>query len=166
MTSLGWFDDLRPSQGVGKTAVTLVQLEERVTAAQRQVRPLEPWQEVLRPEVALAVSRRWPMPCEELFEHLAASYPAELAKLIEAPVLASADLTFAAEALGRTTNSDRVRRVLVPLLKHPSAIVREGAIYGLQLHLNPQTREALAAVAASDPSEGVRTAALDALSGG
>jgi hypothetical protein len=84
-------------------------------------------------------------------------------KLIKHDRLEPSDLTFAAEALGRSDMGWLVRHALKPLLRHASAIVREGAIYGLQKHLNAEVRSALEAVVNSDASRAVRTAAEDAL---
>jgi hypothetical protein len=52
---------------------------------------------------------------------------------------------------------------LKPLLGHASAVVREGAIYGLQKHLDADVRASLEMLARSDSSAGVRSAAEDAL---
>ena len=54
----------------------------------------------------------------------------------EKPGLRPSDLTFVAEALGRLQDSDNARSVLIRLLGHEAALVREGAIYGLSHHLN------------------------------
>jgi hypothetical protein len=96
---------------------------------------------------------------------LATRFPHELAKLIKDGRLETSDLTFAAEALGRSEMGWLVRHTLTPLLTHVSPVVREGAIYGLQKHVDEDTRTALRAVSKNDPSRAVRSAAEDALSG-
>lgn len=73
------------------------------------------------------------------------------------------DLSFDAESLGQCPDSDLVRRTLTPLLSHVSAIVREGAIYGILKHQDDAVRAMLAAIAAHDVSIAVRQAAMDAI---
>lgn len=89
---------------------------------------------------------------------------ARIAEQIQHEQLEPARLTFAAEEIAELADSDLVRKTLLPLLQHGSAIVREGAIRGLVWHLNEEVRATLAAIAESDPSNGVRTAAEDVLS--
>jgi len=115
-------------------------------------------------DAARAVLTKWNRPCEGAFEFLAAKFPHELAKLIELGRLQPPDLTFAAEALGRSELGWLVRHTLRPLLAHASAVVREGAIYGLQKHIDGSIREALSVLSRNDPSQAVRMAAEDALS--
>jgi HEAT repeat protein len=87
----------------------------------------------------------------------------QLADLIETGTLADSDLTFAAEELG-AHDSPRVRAVLLRLLEHPSAVVREGAIYGLARgDLTDDIAAALTKLAKLDTSDGVRSAAIGAL---
>lgn len=66
------------------------------------------------------------------------------------------DLTFEAERFGSEGGSCEV---LLALLAHPSAVVREGVCIGLEHHLaDPRVRAALSVIAATDPSPGVRAA--------
>jgi hypothetical protein len=111
------------------------------------------------------VSRRWPQPCEAAFEFVLEDSPEQLARVIESQMLRGGDLTFAAEILGRASETDGavVRRALLPLLAHPEAVVREGAVYGLTRHQDAAVQRALETMAANDPYEVLRTAALDAL---
>lgn len=102
-------------------------------------------------------------PCEATFEYLAEHHPDALVVLVQHGALKVTDLTFAAEAVGRFQNSILVRAVLLPLLRHPSAVVREGAVYGISNHLDMASRQELERVARDDASPGVRTAARDAL---
>jgi hypothetical protein len=99
-----------------------------------------------------------------MFRELAMTAPAELAALVRQGVVRDTRLTYAAEILGRDVNDATiVVRALLPLLKHPSPLVREGAILGLSYHLTDEVREALSRVVQQDPSPGVRTAAQDTL---
>jgi HEAT repeat protein len=143
------------------TGARLMQLEKQSRQGE-SVRAVPPPFDVLSDEATRAVAR-WVRPCEAMFEVLAARFPFDLVKLIEKDGLAPTDLTFAAEALGRSNVSWQVRHTLKPLLDHESAVVREGAIYGLQRHLDDDLRERLAKIAKDDPRAGVRTAAEDAL---
>lgn len=106
---------------------------------------------------------RWNAPCKAAFEYMAFKYPASLLSLLSSGRLEPADLTFVAEIVGRLDDHDRVRAVLVPLLSHTAAVVREGTIYGLTRHIDASVRQALEHLADNDPSAAVRTAALDAL---
>lgn len=120
------------------------------------------WLDVLSPEARAAVAH-WSVPCESAFDALAGQHPADLLRLCTAGVLRPGCLTFAAEAAGRIADSGAVRGALLPLLAHHSAVVREGAIYGLHKHHDAAVRDALARIAASDPSDAVRVVAADAL---
>ena len=109
------------------------------------------------------MSRRWSAPCEAAFDDLAVNDPNELLRLIQSGALRAADLTFAAEAAGTIEDPEGVRAVLRALLAHPSAVVREGAIYGLARHLNGEMRTALLQLTASESSPGVSSAIRDVL---
>ncbi len=147
---------------LGNVAMNLLGLEKRIRQGET-VRIAPPPFDDLSDEAARAVVTRWNRPCEGAFELLALRFPDDLAKLIERGRLERADLTFAAEALGRSNMGGLVRSTLKPLLHHASAVVREGAIYGLQRHVNADVRATLETLAKSDPSAGVRGAAEDAL---
>jgi len=72
------------------------------------------------------------------------------------------DLTFLAEQLGR--RDPPPLRWLVLLTDHASPLVREGAVYGLAMHVAmPGVRFLLKTMAADDPIAGVREAAREAL---
>jgi len=104
------------------------------------------------------------MPSQENFEYLARHDAPRLLRWIASGDLPDAALTFAAEAAGLIANSIVVVTVLLPLLGHTSAPVREGAVYGLQRHLSePRARDALRHAADADESAGVREAAQEAL---
>jgi hypothetical protein len=149
--------------GLSDYAQRLTKLE-KLSRRGETIRIAPPPFDELSDEAARAVLARWNRPCEGAFELLAARFPHDLVKLIEQDRLEPSDLTFAAEALGRSNIGWLVRRALKPLLRHASAVVREGAIYGLQKHLNAEVRAALASVVNSDASPAVRNAAEDALS--
>lgn len=77
--------------------------------------------------------------------------------------LKSSKLTYLAEAIGESADSECVRKVLLPLLQHRDAVVREGAVYGLSNHIDEAVRRELQSVAEYDYSPAVRTAAREAL---
>lgn len=156
-----WVNDLPP--GLSAYAQALKGLEKRSRRGETG-RIVPPPFDELSDEAARAVITRWNRPCEGAFELLAARFPRDLAKLIEQNRLEVSDLTFAAEALGRSNMGWLVRHTLKPLVRHASAVVREGAIYGLQKHVDGEVRAVLEGVVKSDPSRAVRTAAEDALS--
>lgn len=104
--------------------------------------------------------------CEAYFRELVERNPDELISLIESGELEETDLTFAAEILGSAPDSDRVVPVLVGLLDHPSALVREGAVYGLgehESHMTREVREKLGQLARNDPNAEIREIAGEAL---
>jgi HEAT repeat protein len=98
-----------------------------------------------------------------MFRSYAATTPMKLLELL--PSLGDVDLSFAAEALGTASDSGLAVPALLALLDHRSAPVREGAIYGLEKHLerSGSARATLKRIATTDPSPGVRAAAQDAL---
>lgn len=148
-------------QGQGRSAQILSKMEKET--AQHYLPPVPPPLDELDPKVAHQLLGHWYRPCEAMFELLAQRYPRELAKLISSEKLRPADLTFAAEALGRTPDAQLVQRTLLPLLRHTSPLVREGAIYGLAHCLNEAVRREILQIAQSDPSPGVRASAEDLL---
>ena len=101
--------------------------------------------------------------CEKMFDALAEGAPAELAGLVREGSLTASRLTYAAEALGAADETPLVANALLPLLKHPSPLVREGAIYGLARHQTDLVRRRLAEVVRDDPSPAVREAARESL---
>ncbi len=109
--------------------------------------------------------QRWPTPCEAQFERMAYDDPSRLIKWIQSGELSEADLSFAAEALGKVALSESVVDSLLALLRHPSAVVREGAIYGLQPHAPYAlgARNVLRAIAETDRSKAVQEAAREAI---
>lgn len=108
----------------------------------------------------------WESPCEAMFEYLAHHDAGRLLAMVTA--LTPAQLTHAAEWIGRSRDP-RAWTVLASMLRHPSALVREGAIIGLEAlgtlalqHAKPLLIER--ALEDSEQSPGVRAAAMDALS--
>jgi HEAT repeat protein len=101
-----------------------------------------------------------------MFEYLARNDPTAL--IVLANSLQPAHLTHAAEWIGRS-GDPRAGQVLATLLRHPSPLVREGAIVGLEALGGPALEGCRAllierALEGSEPSPGVRAAARDALS--
>jgi hypothetical protein len=115
------------------------------------------------PPVLAGLLRKWGGYCRGVFEDLAALAPKELADLIATSTLEPKDLTYAAEILGSVRNPMLVVPTLLPLLGSPSPVVREGAVYGLALHLTNEVTARLRNVSEQDASPGVRTAARDIL---
>ncbi len=106
-------------------------------------------------------------PCEARFEHLAENDPEGLFAWVRSGGLSPGDLTHAAEACGRVRGRQaEALEVLTGLLEDPSALVREGAVYGLQRlgRLPPvQSRLLRMTMPQFEKSAGVRAAARDAL---
>lgn len=103
------------------------------------------------------------VPTEGVFEELLVVDPARLVAYLGDPALDPTLLTYAAEIAGRIPDETPVRPLLA-LLQHEKAYVREGALYGLALHLDaPGVREALAATSEGDRSETVRAVAKEQL---
>lgn len=103
---------------------------------------------------------------EEAFVRFAEENPARLAGLIRSNSIARpALLTFAAEAAGRIADPALAVGALLPLLAHADPVVREGAIYGLEPHLeaSPEARWVLRTMAAREPSPSVKAAVDEAL---
>jgi hypothetical protein len=100
-----------------------------------------------------------------MFEYLATNEPELLLEQLTSGELPPSALTFAAEWAGRTRNK-QAPAILLAMLEHPSPLVREGAVYGLE-HLleSPGVVSALRAHAsdAIERSPGVRAAAREAL---
>lgn len=106
-----------------------------------------------------------PRECRDTIEAIAISNPPMLGRWILSGTLQDVNLSHAAEMLGQACeyNSVRATSILLELLEHPSAIVREGAIYGLSYRLTPQVRERLEEVRNEDSSPGVREAIKESL---
>lgn len=122
---------------------------------------VRPWFAALSLEAQLE-AQKWPRPCAELFAVLAARYPGDLITLTESGLLSNAALTFAAEALGETSVPG-VDVLLAGLLRHKSAMVREGALYGLEQLAPAELPTILRRVAQRDASPAVRSVATDLL---
>lgn len=105
-------------------------------------------------------------PCLDTFERLARDSPLTLLERMQRGDLTNPQLSFAAEAAGLISDTRLVVAVLAKLARsHPSAPVREGAIYGLEKHLisSDEARSTLREAAEADVSPAVRAAARDAL---
>lgn len=102
---------------------------------------------------------------EASFERLARENPEQLIGIIETGKLAPALLTYAAEIAGKALPSSKVAPILLKLLAHESAVVREGAIYGLAGHAEQRVKDSLRKLAETDSSPAVRMAAAEILKG-
>jgi hypothetical protein len=101
------------------------------------------------------------VPCEDAFRWLAEHDGPALLAWISDGSLAPPQLTFAAEHAGCVPGADAV---LLPLLDHPKAYVREGAVYGLA-RVMERILERLDAISRDDPLEDIRTVASEAVEG-
>ena len=105
-----------------------------------------------------------PKPIESNFKKMAVEDPAEFIAWIDEESMIPSDLTFAAEIASKVKDSSLAVPCLLKLLGHAHPVVREGAIYGIEGHLNYEgVRDKLSRMAKEDPSEGVREAAKEAL---
>jgi len=131
-------------------------------AAEALVEHISNWRQV----VPAVFAREFSAICEELFVALAARSAVALVRLLTTEgLLDDVELSLAAEALGRAEDKKLVRRTLVPFLTHSSALVREGAIYGLAELGSSEVGLAIALVAKKDTHPGVRRAAGAILAG-
>lgn len=112
---------------------------------------------------AQTACQRWSKVCQNMLELLALSFPQDLANLLTSGELDMVGLTFGAEYMGKVQDEILVRDTLLPLLSHPSAIVREGAIYGVQNHMSQEIMQKLQSIAQTDLSPTIRQTARDAL---
>ena len=93
---------------------------------------------------------------------LAAENPERLVAFIRTGELSTGALALAAELLGHAP-AEIAEPILLELLQHSNALVREGAVYGAYLHRTPAIGAAVQHNARCDVSEGVRDAAQDTL---
>lgn len=100
---------------------------------------------------------------EDDIENLSINKPDELIGLIESNQLNIATLSFAVEYLGDVCSVETAEKVLLPLLKHPSGIVREGVLYGLSKHITATIKSAIEILVKSDKSPAIRSIAKDIL---
>lgn len=88
---------------------------------------------------------------------MAEDNPGNLVALIESGGLGDVELTFAAEYLGKATAAEGVVLTLLVLLRHPKALVREGALYGLaEVRGDPAVVDAITAVSSGDSSKALQ----------
>ncbi len=92
---------------------------------------------------------------------LATKDPKKLVELMKDMV--HTDLTFAAEHLALCGNQELIKATLLPLLGHESALVREGAVYGLHNTLDEEVTKVLEVLLESDTNPGVRWAISETL---
>lgn len=100
----------------------------------------------------------------DALESLARTRPAELVHLVHAGNLDAVDLSEVAEAM-RCATSHAVVPSLLRLTQHPRPVVRESALVGLApfLSVSLEARDRLRDMAATDPSEGVKSVAQEFL---
>ena len=67
----------------------------------------------------------------DYFQYLCEMYPIKLKSLVKENRLDASELSFAAEYLGRIEGDPEIVELLLDLLGHSKAYVREGALYGL-----------------------------------
>jgi HEAT repeat protein len=96
---------------------------------------------------------------------LAMDDPDRLLAMLSDEAMTDADRSFAAEAAGYVQDRAKAQPVLLGLLLHGSALIREGAVYGLANDRDEPVLAALAHVGQHDRSAGVRDAAIEALAG-
>ena len=113
--------------------------------------------------VEFLANKMWPNPCEAKFKYLAEHDVPTLRRYVMTAKLGEAHLSIAAEILGRADDEDQtVRAFLLELLRHPSPVVREGAVIGLYYHVarydDPLLRR-IDELRKNDPSPGVRATA-------
>lgn len=102
-------------------------------------------------------------PCEDLFRELATSDPDRLVWMLEKE-LSVADISIAAEVAGSHLPGEKVVPVLIRLLQHQRAVVREGALLGLSYHLHRgDAMGAMRKVLMTDPSQVIREVADELL---
>ena len=89
---------------------------------------------------------------------LAAIPIGDLLDAIEGGGMRPADLTFAAERLGREPMDSRIELALRTMARHPMAVVRAGAALGM-IEAAPLFDDVLRVMAAEDSSPGVRMVA-------
>jgi hypothetical protein len=144
--------DLQENLGIAKKRIA--ELQEALIAAESRIAELEESRE------------EWPKPCLDSFNKLAKEDPKRLIRWINSGDLDPARLTFAAEALGVGWEDPKTSRVvtdaLIKLLNHEAAIVREGAVYGLEHCQDWGVKNALERVARNDESPNVQLAAREA----
>ena len=89
------------------------------------------------------------MECDELLEHIEKNdFPDTL-------------MTFALEYAGNSIDGDRVRKALMPMLRHDNAFMREGALLGLSPHLTQDVMLAMCRLALWDTVPELRLMASD-----
>src|SRR5205823_5849541 len=100
---------------------------------------------------------------EDFFHRLASLDPQRLIALIRSGSLRPSQLTFAADAVGSISDRSQALGVLRDLVEYPSAVVREGVVYGLARLEVEEAVALLRRMAQSDPSQSVRQVAADSI---
>lgn len=69
------------------------------------------------------------------FEELATKAPRKLIDIVNSGTLEWCELSIALEAAGHLKDSTDVNSLLVPMLTHPSSLIRESALVGIDQHI-------------------------------
>lgn len=104
---------------------------------------------------------------EIVWRELAKNNPQRLLDLIASGRIPEHRITFALESAGyiESIEPSKVADVVMPFLDHAKAVVREGAIYGLnECTKDERVRGKVAIMAASDPSPAIRQCSVAYLS--
>lgn len=99
---------------------------------------------------------------EEYLEELAEKNPAEIIKMLKTNQNTSI-LCLAIDAASYISDRTAVVPIFIEFLKHPKALVRESAVYGLSqdVKTHPEVCENLKSLIARELSEKVKAAALE-----
>lgn len=103
----------------------------------------------------------WQEPCEEMFDALARDNPSVLLDIINRNLLHYTELAFAIESVGRTDTHESIPAIL-KCLESEHAVVRESALYALNIGSNSNSMEArhkIVEMSKNDANEAVRTIA-------
>lgn len=106
---------------------------------------------------------RWPKPCDDSFIAMSIENPARLITWLKSGSLSVAHMSLAAEALGKSEEPIAVP-VLLELLKHDLALIREGAVLGLYYFQSDEiVKTHLIETAKNDKSPAVKNVAKDVI---
>lgn len=105
--------------------------------------------------------KQWTAPCIAMFEDMAVHDQDKLIEIIQTGQLRVGLLTFAVEYLGRISDKQKAKQILLKTLEHQSALVREGSIYGLADFTDTDIVDAIKRHKDTDESRGVRMAAQE-----
>lgn len=132
-------------------------------ALRTKAHPIGDWRYYI--DAGIPIDPNWMHPhCQAATKALVERAPKHLARMIQSGSIEPAYLTHVAETLGQWKNWDEVVTTLLPLLDHPQAIVREGALYGLGVREGTRDERVdpkVLHLRDNDPSESIRLIAKD-----